>query len=115
MQPSQMPDGLLEVRLRANLATTRSCLKWPSLELLKIWEAKKAMLEIPFLDEIIIEKTRENTHQNIAAVLEARFGNVSRSGRGHRVGRQRKTTEKHCAIGRRCPTRAAFRRAMTPD
>jgi len=38
------------------------------------------MLEIPFLDEIVMEKTRvtvrETAHQYIVTVLEARFGEV---------------------------------------
>ena len=38
------------------------------------------MLEIPFLDEIVREKTRitarETAHQYIVTVLEARFGEV---------------------------------------
>ncbi len=36
------------------------------------------MLEIPFLDEIVAEKTREKSHQHIVMVLEARFGEVPR-------------------------------------
>jgi hypothetical protein len=31
---------------------------------------------VPFLDEIVMEKTRETAHQYIVAVLEARFGEV---------------------------------------
>ena len=36
------------------------------------------MLEVPYLDEIVMEKTREAVHQDIATVLEARFGDVPR-------------------------------------
>jgi hypothetical protein len=35
------------------------------------------MLEIPYLDEIVEEKTREKSRQYISAVLAARFGDVS--------------------------------------
>ena len=34
------------------------------------------MLEVPFLDEIVMEKTRETAQQDIVTVLEARFGDV---------------------------------------
>ena len=34
------------------------------------------MLEVPFLDEIVMEKTRETAQQDIITVLEARFGDV---------------------------------------
>ncbi|TVS15976.1 MAG: hypothetical protein EA424_14975 [Planctomycetaceae bacterium] len=34
------------------------------------------MLEIPFLDEIVMEKTRETAQQDIITFLEARFGDV---------------------------------------
>lgn len=34
------------------------------------------MLEIPFLDEIVMEKTRETARLDIMTVLEARFGEV---------------------------------------
>jgi hypothetical protein len=34
------------------------------------------MLEIPFLDEIVMEKTRETAQQNIVTFLAARFGDV---------------------------------------
>ncbi len=45
------------------------------------------MLEVPFLDEILLEKygnllaekTREAVHRDIAAFLEARFGDVPRN------------------------------------
>ena len=40
------------------------------------------MLEMPYLNEIVMEKSREaaraNAHENIAVVLEARFGDVPR-------------------------------------
>ena len=48
------------------------------------------MLEVPYLDEIVLERyenllaektreaARENAHENIAAFLEARFGDVPR-------------------------------------
>jgi hypothetical protein len=37
---------------------------------------KNVMLEVPFLDEIVMEKTRETAQQNIVSFLEARFGDV---------------------------------------
>jgi len=41
---------------------------------------KEVMLEIPFLDEIVMEKTHatacETARQDIVTVLEARFGDV---------------------------------------
>jgi hypothetical protein len=36
------------------------------------------MLEVPFLDEIVRDKTRETAQQDIVAFLEARFGDVPR-------------------------------------
>ena len=36
------------------------------------------MLEVPFLDEIVMEKTRETAQQDIVAFLEARVGDVPR-------------------------------------
>jgi hypothetical protein len=34
------------------------------------------MLEVPFLDEIVMEKARETAQRYIVAFLEARFGDV---------------------------------------
>ena len=34
------------------------------------------MLEVPFLDEIVMEKACETVRQDIVTVLEARFGEV---------------------------------------
>jgi hypothetical protein len=55
-------------------------LRYNGLELLKILGGNEVMLEIPFLDEIVKEKSREaarqNAQENIAAFLEARFGDV---------------------------------------
>ena len=36
------------------------------------------MLEVPFLDEIVMEKACETARQDIVTVLEARFGDVPR-------------------------------------
>ena len=62
-----------------------------------------------FLNEIMMERTRED----ITAVLETRFGGLPRSGRGNRVGRQRKTTERPRAIGRRLPRPGRISPTMT--
>jgi hypothetical protein len=65
-------------------------LRYNSLELLTILGGKQVMLEVPYLDEIVLERyenllaektreaARENAHENIAAFLEARFGDVPR-------------------------------------
>ena len=65
-------------------------LRYNSMEFLELLGGRKAMLEIPFLNEIVNEKcetlmlektreaARENAHQNIAAFLETRFGDVPR-------------------------------------
>ncbi len=37
------------------------------------------MLEVPFLDEIVLEKTRETAHKNVVTVLKTRFGDVPRN------------------------------------
>ena len=49
-------------------------LRYNSLDLLKSLGGKKIMLEVPFLNEIVMERTREN----ITVFLEARFGDVPR-------------------------------------
>jgi hypothetical protein len=57
-----------------------SFLRYNDLGLLTILGGKNVMLEIPFLDEIVMEKTRETARetaqQDIVTVLEARFGDV---------------------------------------
>jgi len=72
---------------RANLlAVTQvfSFLRYNDLAILTVLGGKEVMLEIPFLDEIVMEKTRETAcatacetaRQDIVTVLEARFGEV---------------------------------------
>ena len=94
-------------------------LRYNSLELLKLLGGKKVMLEVPFMDEILLEKygillaekTREaareavrETHQDIATFLEARFGDVPRDlVEAIESVVERKTTERPRAIGRRLP------------
>jgi len=68
------------------LAVTQvfSFLRYNDLAILTVLGGKEVMLEIPFLDEIVMEKTRETArvtaretaHQYIVTVLEARFGEV---------------------------------------
>jgi hypothetical protein len=57
-----------------------SFLRYNDLGLLTILGGKNVMLEIPFLDEIVMEKTRETARetaqQNIVTFLSARFGDV---------------------------------------
>jgi hypothetical protein len=57
-----------------------SFLRYNDLGLLTILGGKNVMLEIPFLDEIVMEKTRETARetaqQDIVTFLEARFGDV---------------------------------------
>jgi hypothetical protein len=80
------------------------------------------MLEIPYLDEIVMEKcesllaekTREAVQQAIAAVLEARFGDVPRDlieTIESVVDEKRLKDLVRSAAA--CPDLAGFRRAMT--
>ncbi len=66
---------------KANLlAVTQvfSFLRYNDLGLLTILGGKNVMLEVPFLDEIVEEKTRETAQRYIVAFLEGRFGDVPR-------------------------------------
>jgi len=70
---------------KANLlaVTQAFCfLRYHDLALLTVLGGKEVMLEVPFLDEIVMEKTRkvacETAHEAIVTFLEARFGDVSR-------------------------------------
>ena len=94
------------------------------MDLLEVLGGKEVTLEIPHLDEIVMEKSREaareaareNAHQNIAAFLETRFGDVPRD----LVGAiESVVDEKHLKdlvrLAAACPDLAAFRRAMTRD
>ena len=62
------------------LAVTQvfSFLRYNDLGLLTILGGKNVMLKVPFLDEIVRDKTRETAQQDIVAFLEARFGDVPR-------------------------------------
>ncbi len=88
------------------------------------------MLEVPFMDEILLEKygillaqktreaareaVRETAHQDIATFLEARFGDVPRdlveAIESVVDEKQLKDLVRSAAA---CPDLAAFRRAMT--
>ena len=84
------------------------------------------MLEVPFMDEILLEKygillaqktreaARETAHQDIATFLEARFGDVPRdlveAIESVVNEKQLKDLVRSAAA---CPDLAAFRRAMT--
>ena len=71
------------------------------------------MLEVPFLDEIVMEKTRETAHQYIVTVLEARFGDVPRD-----VAEEiesiddQKRLKGLVRLAASCPDLDAFRRAV---
>ena len=72
------------------------------------------MLEVPFVDEIVMEKSRATAHEYIAVVLEARFGDVPRdlveTIESVVDEKQLKDLVRSAAA---CPDLAAFRRAMT--
>jgi hypothetical protein len=90
-------------------------LRYNSKDLLKILGGKKVMLEIPFLDEIVMEKTRETAHKNIVTVLKTRFGDVPRDlveAIESVVDEEQLEDLVRSAVV--CPDPAAFRRAMTP-
>jgi hypothetical protein len=75
------------------------------------------MLEVPFLDEIVMEKTRETARetaqQDIVTVLEARFGDVPRD-----VAEGIESIDDHAQLrylvrlAASCPDLAAFRDAV---
>ena len=79
---------------------------------------REVMLEVPYLGEIVIKKSREaplaTAHENIAAFLEARFGDVPRdlveTIESVVDEKQLKDLVQSAAA---CPDLAAFRRAMT--
>jgi hypothetical protein len=93
-------------------------LRYNSLELLKILGGKKVMLEIPYLDEIVKEKSREaareTAHQFIATVLEGRFGDVPRD-LVETIDSivDEKQLRSLVRLAGICPDLAEFRRAMT--
>ncbi len=53
-------------------------LRYNSIELLEVLGGSKVMLEIPYLNEIVMEKSRATAHRLITVFLEARFGDVPR-------------------------------------
>ena len=66
---------------KANLlAVTQvfSFLRYNDLAILTVLGGKQTMLEVPFFDEIVMEKACETVRQDIVTVLEARFGDVPR-------------------------------------
>jgi hypothetical protein len=78
------------------------------------------MLEIPFLDEIVMEKSREAVreaaHQYIVTVLEARFGDVPCD-----VAEEIQSVDDEMQLkglvrlAASCPDLDAFRNAMAQD
>ncbi len=80
------------------------------------------MLEVPFVDEILLEKygsllaekTREAVHRDIATVLEARFGDVPHD-LVEEIGSvvDEKQLESLVRSAGTCRDLAEFRRAMT--
>jgi hypothetical protein len=94
-----------------------SFLRYNDLGLLTILGGKNVMLEVPFLDEIVMEKTRETARetaqQDIVTVLEARFGDVPRD-----VAEGIESIDDHAQLrdlvrlAASCPDLAAFRDAV---
>jgi predicted transposase YdaD len=101
---------------RANLlAVTQvlAYLRYNSVELLRILGGTEVMLEIPFLDEIVKEKTRETAREDIVTVLETRFGEVPQElveGVESVVDEKRLKGLVRSAAA--CPDLAAFREAI---
>jgi hypothetical protein len=109
---------------KANLlAVTQvfSFLRYNDLAMLTALGGKEVMLEIPFLDEIVMEKTRETARatacetarQDIVTVLEARFGDVPRdlSEEIESVA-DAKQLRGLVRLAASCPDLDAFRRAL---
>jgi len=64
---------------KANLlAVTQvfSFLRYNDLAILTVLGGKQTMLEVPFLDEIVMEKVLATAQRGIRTVLEARFGDI---------------------------------------
>ena len=81
------------------------------MELLEVLGAKKVMLEVPYLNEIMMERTRED----ITAFLETRFGDLPRDlveAIESVVDEKQLTDLVRSAAA--CRDLAEFRRAMTP-
>ena len=97
-----------------------SFLRYNDLGLLTILGGKNVMLEIPFLDEIVMEKTRETARetaqQYIVSFLEARFGDVPGD-----VVEGIESIDDHAQLkglvrlAASCPDLAAFRHAVVQD
>ena len=105
-----------------------SFLRYNDLGLLTVLGGKNVMLEIPFLDEIVMEKTREvvrktaretareTAQQDIITFLEARFGDVPRD-----VAEGIESIDDHAQLrdlvrlAASCPELAAFRAAVVQD
>jgi len=85
-------------------------LRYNSMELLEVLGGRKVMLEVPYLNEIVMERTREN----ITAFLETRFGDLPRdlleAIESVVDEKQLKDLVRSAAA---CPDLAEFRRAMT--
>jgi hypothetical protein len=106
-------------REKANLlAVTQvlSYLRYNRRDILRFLGGKRTMLEIPFLDEIVEEKTRDAVHQNVVIVLEARFGEVPQdlveAIESVDEEKQLKDLVRLAAV---CPDLASFRHAIARD
>ncbi len=93
-------------------------LRYNSMELLDVLGGRKAMLEIPYLDEIVMEKSREaaraTAHRHLMVLLEARFGDVPRNlVEEIESVVDEKQLESLVRSAGTCPDLAEFRRAMT--
>ena len=72
------------------------------------------MLEVPFLDEIVMEKSRATTHRDITVFLEARFGDIPRDLVGEIESVvDEKQLESLVRSAGTCRDLAEFRRGMT--
>ena len=106
---------------KANLLAVTQVLAYlrhNSMELLDILGGRKVMLEVPYLDEIVMEKSREATreaaHRHVMLLLEARFGDVPRDLVAE-IGSivDEKQLESLVRSAGTCPDLSGFRRAMT--
>ncbi len=89
-------------------------LRYNSTELLEVLGGSKVMLEVPYLNEIVMEKSRATAHRYITMLLEARFGDVPRDlvEEIESVVDEKQLESLVLSAGT-CRDLAAFRRAMT--
>ncbi len=94
-------------------------LRYNSVELLEILGGRKVMLEIPYLDEIVMEKSREaareTAHKYIGTVLKTRFGDVPQDVvEAIESVVDEEQLEALVKLAVVCPDLAAFGRAIAP-